>query len=270
MDLFPSMMIKISDIRVSIIIPVYNVAPYVEECIRSVMAQTTDEPIECIIVDDCGTDNSMQIVRDVLKEYTGPIEFKTVIHEKNGGLSAARNSGIRIARGEYLYFLDSDDYISSNCISSLWKSVIEHPNVDVVYGKVETLPYKYNQYYDLKANGAIQFSEDKAHIRNIHFRIYEIACGKLIRKEWVLKNNLYFKEGILNEDYEWHLRQYFFLNSYAFNCDNTTTYFYIQRENSIMGLSIFEERYIRRQHIYTSTPVAHFLFLGTCCRLYLQ
>ena len=96
---------------ISIIIPVYNVAPYVEDCIRSVMRQTYDGKMECILVDDCGTDDSMAIVEGLISEYTGPIEFRILYHTHNRGLSAARNTGIKQASGEFLMFIDSDDRI---------------------------------------------------------------------------------------------------------------------------------------------------------------
>lgn len=83
-------------ILVSIIIPVNNVSDYVEECLQSVAAQTYTA-IECIIVDDCGTDDSMQKVESFITNYQGPITFKILHHEHNRGLSAARNTGIDAA-----------------------------------------------------------------------------------------------------------------------------------------------------------------------------
>ena len=70
-------------LNISIIIPVYNVEPYVEDCIRSVMRQTYDGPMECIIVDDCGSDNSMAIVKKMVTEYNGSIAFKILHHKHN-------------------------------------------------------------------------------------------------------------------------------------------------------------------------------------------
>ena len=84
---------------VSIIIPVYNVAPYIEACLKSVMGQTYTGLMECIVVDDCGTDNSMAIVERVIDEYDGAIHFHIEHHHSNRGLSAARNTGIAKANG---------------------------------------------------------------------------------------------------------------------------------------------------------------------------
>ena len=89
---------------ISIIVPVYNVEPYVEECIHSVMRQTYTGPMECIVVDDCGTDNSMAVVEGLIANYKGPISFKVLHHKHNRGLSAARNTGMDAATGDYYFF----------------------------------------------------------------------------------------------------------------------------------------------------------------------
>ena len=101
--------------KISIIIPIYNVEPYIEDCLQSVMRQTYRGMMECILVDDCGTDNSMKVAEQLIKIYNGPIDFKVLHHEHNRGLSAARNTGIDAACGDYVYFLDSDDWISDDC-----------------------------------------------------------------------------------------------------------------------------------------------------------
>ena len=109
---------------VSIIIPIYNVEKYVAECLNSVISQTYDHSkIECILVDDCTPDKSMDVVNKIIGEYNGEMTFITRRHKENKGLSAARNTGISIATGEYLYFLDSDDYIYPNSLELLMEGV---------------------------------------------------------------------------------------------------------------------------------------------------
>ena len=92
--------------RVSIIIPVYNVEPYIEECLHSVYEQTTDTEIECLIVDDKGNDNSIHIAETFVATHNdkAKTKFKIIYRDTSGGLSAARNTGIKAATGEYLYF----------------------------------------------------------------------------------------------------------------------------------------------------------------------
>ena len=113
--------------KISVIIPVYNVAPYIAACLQSVMRQTTQAALECILVDDCGPDNSMEVVSETLKSYKGPVDFKIVRHTQNRGLSAARNTGLAAATGDYIYFLDSDDEITPDCIERLSAPLQKEP-----------------------------------------------------------------------------------------------------------------------------------------------
>jgi glycosyltransferase involved in cell wall biosynthesis len=102
--------------KVSIIIPVYNVEPYIERCLLSAL-------------NHCGQDNSIQIAKQILSIHPNGVKAQIFYHEKNEGLSVARNTGIKAATGEYLYFLDSDDEITLNCIEILTK---ESEGYDVV------------------------------------------------------------------------------------------------------------------------------------------
>ena len=119
--------------KVSIIIPVYNVSDYIERCIRSVMEQTY-QIIECILVDDCSPDDSITKAESLIRQYGGSVEFVILRHDKNIGLSGARNTGINHSTGDYLYFLDSDDEITPICIESLMKVARENPTSDIVQG----------------------------------------------------------------------------------------------------------------------------------------
>ena len=94
-------------INVSFIIPVYNVEQYVHRCFMSLLIQESAEAnIECVVVDDCSPDRSMIIVNQVISNYKGNIQFKVLTHDKNYGLSAARNTGLKHATGDYIFFVD--------------------------------------------------------------------------------------------------------------------------------------------------------------------
>ena len=121
--------------KVSIIIPVYQVSAYIERCIRSVMNQIYTD-LECIIVDDCGTDDSIVKCDRLIQAYSGPIEFIVLHHDQNRGQSAARNTGIRYAKGKWLFFLDSDDEITGNCIEILVRAAMETEKTEMVIGMV--------------------------------------------------------------------------------------------------------------------------------------
>ena len=102
--------------KISIIVPVYNVEQYIKECFGSISTQTYKGEMECIFVDDCGQDNSVTMLNNLIKDYQGLIKFRIIHHDHNKGLSGARNTGILHATGDYLYFIDSDDTITPDCI----------------------------------------------------------------------------------------------------------------------------------------------------------
>ena len=120
-----------SDTLISIIVPVYNVQEYIIECLDSIAAQTYTNGVECILVDDCGNDDSMKTVHDYLNRYKGEIDFRVVRHEHNRGLSAARNTGIMDAKGKYVLFVDSDDRILPDMFEKMINT-LEKEDADVV------------------------------------------------------------------------------------------------------------------------------------------
>lgn len=124
-------------IKVTIAIPVYNVEPYIEKSLLSALQQDFTLPYEILLIDDKGSDNSMQKVHHIIQTYSIPdhIHISIIEHEKNRGLGEARNTAIENAKGQYLFFLDSDDWISADCISLLYKEAQLH-NCDVVIGSV--------------------------------------------------------------------------------------------------------------------------------------
>ena len=106
---------------VSIIVPVYNVENYVGECIESIKNQTYSN-IEVIVVNDGSEDRSIEIINDMIRDDS---RF-TIINQKNQGLSVARNNGLKYAKGDYFFFVDSDDYIEKNCIEELLNLICKY------------------------------------------------------------------------------------------------------------------------------------------------
>ena len=191
--------------RVSVIVPVYNVEAYIEECLTSVANQTVGGDIECIIVDDKGTDCSINIAEQFIESNKGntKVDFKIIYRENNGGLSAARNTGIIAATGEYLYFLDSDDTIVPTCIEILL-------NLADKYGGVDLLPALYlrdnNDMQQFGKHSFPEFSDDRKLIKRSlldYDKIPVTAHNKFIRKDFLIKFHLFFKDGIIHEDNHW-------------------------------------------------------------------
>ena len=215
-------------LKVTIVIPSYQVEDYIETCLRSVANQTYTGPIECIIVDDCGTDKSCQIVEKFISEYKGKIDFRLLHHDYNRGLSSARNTGMDHASGDYIYFLDSDDEITPDCIKKLAKP-LESYKYDFVTADFTIVGDRPVTTY-LKARG-----EYKSGIKEAYYRKEwnVTAWNKLCNVDFLKRNDLRFKEGIIHEDILWSFYLANFANSmYALE---DKTYIYNTRETSIMG-----------------------------------
>lgn len=207
---------------VSIIIPVYNVSDYVEECLQSVAAQTYTD-IECIIVDDCGTDDSMQKVERFVADYQGPIAFKILHHEHNRGLSAARNTGMDAATGEYIYFIDSDDYIYPHSIAVLVKAIEQEPDIDIAEAYYNsTLPTSFNIKDGIYNNRLFLRSQWKIQIA---------VWNQLYKRSFLSNHGLRFAEGLLHEDHLWSFQVACYMPKFVIL--NKTTYYYRDRDGSI-------------------------------------
>lgn len=183
--------------EVSILIPVYNVQPYIARCLESVAAQTYEGQMECIIVDDCGNDDSIAIVEGYIAKYEGPISFRIIHHECNRGLAAARNTAVAAAQGEFVFHLDSDDWIEPTAIELLMKKQ-QKTDADIVSGA-------YLLYND---KGAVKHLEsDHATPMDMVHTVIEqkgdhCVWKRLIRKSLYTDNGISAVEGVdISEDY---------------------------------------------------------------------
>ena len=190
--------------KISIIVPIYNVEEYLEECLQSVAAQTQTDGLECILVDDCGQDNSATIAKRFIDSYQGDIRFTFIQREKNGGLSAARNTGIEAATGEYVYFLDSDDYLVPSAIETLISIADRNGGVDLLPALyITNAGHHMNQF---GGHSFPEFSDNQKIIKCAlldYDRIPVTAANRLIRRQLIIDNALWFKEGIIHEDNYW-------------------------------------------------------------------
>jgi len=189
---------------ISIIIPVYNVEKYLRECVDSVRKLRI--PIQIILIDDGSTDGSGDLC-DVLAAEDGRIK---VIHQKNGGLSAARNTGIRNSTGDYVMFLDSDDFLDAEAAEQLLKNLESKP--DVLMGL-------YNNYYTqenrFEKEAGDAFLQQKGLLPVDQFlemlppdgrTCYMVAWRYVVYRDFLMQHELLFKTGIYHEDEEWTQR----------------------------------------------------------------
>ena len=203
--------------KVSVIVPVYNVELYLEKCLDSLVNQTLKD-MEIIIVNDGTKDNSEKIIKKYLKKYKNIRYYK----KENGGLSSARNYGIEFAKGTYIGFVDSDDYVKLDMFSKMYECAINN-NSDIVV--CDTIIKNKKNEYILKSN--LLYSNDD--IRN-YIISYPMAPIGLVKKE--LFNDYKFTLNILYEDL--CLMPTLSIISSKITFLNEALYYYVQRENSIM------------------------------------
>ena len=208
----------------SIIIPVYNVEEYLRECVDSVRKLRAQ--LQIILVDDGSTDGSGALCDTLAAED----ERIKVIHQANGGLSAARNTGIRSSTGDYVMFLDSDDFLDADSTEDMLENLKAEP--DVLMGLYRNYYPEEQRFEEESADG---FLRQKGLLSADSFlkllppdgrSCYMIACRFAVRREFLLHRELFFKSGIYHEDEEWTQR----LLCSAANVFVTHNYFYQYRQ----------------------------------------
>ena len=207
--------------KVSVIVPVYNVEPYLDKCLNTLVNQTLKK-IEIIIVNDGSKDNSEKIIEKYLKKYPEKIKY---IKKANGVLSSARNEGLKYASGEYIGFVDSDDYVSLNTFNLMYKKAKEK-NFDLV---VCNLNYVYETKTKMVSAGLDKDLENEDEVKKNIVFLYPAVWNKLYKKE--ILDSLKFKEGIWYEDVEFNFRVYPRVKSIGY-VDKPLIQ-YVQRESSI-------------------------------------
>lgn len=218
------------DSLVSIIIPIYKVDLYLRRCLDSVINQSYSN-LEIILVDDGSPDSCPQIC----DEYAARDHRIVVVHKKNGGLSDARNAGLDICKGEYISFVDGDDWISLEFIELLIR-FIRKENADVATGKFEK-KYESDTNDDKespKAEFSIEALNNKQAVEKLFSEdgiYFGIACGKIYSR--LLFNNIRFPIGVIHED-DYTLYKILYESKKVVFL-NTPLYFYLQRNSSIMG-----------------------------------
>lgn len=222
---------------VSVIVPVYKVEKYIKRCVDSILAQTFKE-FEIILVDD-GSPDLCGVICD---EYAKNNSFINVVHKENGGLSSARNAGIRAAKGEYLFFVDSDDVLHPNALRLLYDKLISTKS-QIAIGSFtrfyEDSKIVFEDTFELETN---IFSSEQI-IKRLYSRggnaaQYVSVCGKLFHKE--LFKDISFPVGKLFEDeYVTYLLYY---NAEKLAVTNKVIYFYFVNTQGITGNLTLEKR----------------------------
>ena len=214
--------------KLSIIIPVYNVEQYLHSCVQSVTTQTYQD-LQVILVNDGSTDSS-GVLCDQLAQQDSRIQ---VVHKENGGLSDARNAGLKVATGDYVAFLDSDDvYLLQDGVEQMMHVIVTDKPDLLLFQCVDVYPARQSvrKAYDsdyLARHSGIEVFHQLVRMQSFNMS----ACFQLIRRELLEKHQLYFEKGLLSEDVDWSLRLWRHVEKVR--AINLPMYGYQHREGSI-------------------------------------
>lgn len=218
------------NLTVTVVIPIYNVELYLHQCVNSVLDQTYQN-IEVILADDGSLDNSPAIC----DEYAQTDNRVVVIHKKNGGLSDARNEGLKKATGDFVIFLDSDDYYKHNDFLERIVEATDDGKKDAVFFQRTVFYEGSNRPNDNYPPYNLEWNKLDASSILLELAKNDLmdasACMKATKRSILLNNELFFKKGIYCEDIEWFSRYIMFINSVALI--DYPDYYYRKREGSI-------------------------------------
>lgn len=215
--------------KISIVVPIYNVEKELDRCLQSLLRQTYKN-IEIILVDD-GSPDRCPLLCD---EYAQKDSRVRVIHKKNGGLSDARNVGLQATTGEYVLYIDSDDYIDLDSCERFLKAT-EQQKVDIVVGSaiMEKSDGSCEEMLHTATPSGIIYNASEFIEKSIRaYQWYAPACFNMYRRDFLLQNELFFKVGIYFEDMQMLPRV--FLSAQKIACIDGVFYHYVVRDNSIM------------------------------------
>lgn len=231
-------LVMIKAALLSVIIPVYNVEPYLEQCLDSVVNQTYKN-LEIICINDGSTDNSLKI----LEKYQKKDSRIKLINQKNKGLSEARNAGLDVAKGEYIAFVDSDDYLELNAYEEAMNVVLQDKTIDLVEFKINTFAENDGQININRARGISRYYENMFLTKQHAI----VVWNKVFKAEIINKTNMRFIPNLIHEDnfftnaYLLFKEKSFFINSLFYN--------YRIRTQSIIGEQIKSD-YKKKMDLY--------------------
>lgn len=235
--------------KVSVIIPVYKVEKYIEKCARSLFEQTLKE-IEYIFVNDCSPDESINVLNEIIKQYPERQSWiKIIHHESNKGLTSTRNSGISIARGEYITHCDSDDWVEPTMYEEMYMCAKE-TSAEAVYCDINMVYGNSNEIYKAAQNA----TNKNDFLRNYIVSVWTSLCNTLIKSEIYKKYNLYSPEHLCYcEDFWLSVRLFHYANKVSYI--NKPFYNYNRNNDSsiVHSLNRKTEQEERKAYIETIT-----------------
>lgn len=233
--------------KLSIIIPVYNLEQYLNQCLDSVIIQNSKE-VEILLLDDGSADGSGKICDEYARRY----DNIKVYHKKNEGLSATRNLGIKKAEGEYILFLDGDDFLTPNAVRNIIDELKQNQHIDVLIGRYisyfASTGVKEECSYHLDKAIVERAEKENLFRELLSGKTYDwYACLNIVRKDYIIENELYFKEGICFEDAMWTPEVLFQVKSAAYL--DIPFYVYRQNREGSITASVDESTYVDKLYV---------------------
>ncbi|OOE74040.1 glycosyltransferase family 2 protein [Salinivibrio sp. ML290] len=246
--------------KVSIIIPVYNVEAFIAQCLESVINQTYDN-LEIICINDGSTDSSLHVCKSFAKKD----RRLHIVDRENQGVSAARNTGLALATGEFIFFIDADDWLAQDAISIL---VSNSAKADVVAGSATVYHESTNHYTPYKKK-----RHKEVDLKRNFFQLELVVWNKLYRHDFI--KGLTFKEGIIHEDEEFYW-QVFSLEPRIQIVDNSIIYYRVRSHSITNQLSYDAEHQLNYitivdsiYNIYSGKRCLYYPFQKSCFK-YIQ
>lgn len=211
---------------VTIIIPIFKVEKFVVRCLQSVVNQLYSN-IECILVNDASPDASIEMAQQFISKYPD-FDFKIINQPFNQGLSMARNAGMDAASGKYIYFLDSDDEITDYAIQNLVQ-LAEETGAEMVLGQSVCINEEEGwtrNYFPIDAEKDILESNQEIVWNFAKGKYPVMACDKLIKRDFLMKNKLYFVKDLFSQDVLWSFQSMLKLQKIAFLREDTYLYYF--------------------------------------------
>lgn len=247
--------------KVTVGMPVYGVEKYIRKCILSVLDQTFKEDLEILAVDDRGPDNSIEIIKQLQLTHPRGNSIRIITQPHNMGCWAARNKILEEASGEFIFLLDSDDYISEDCIEKLYAEAIKH-NAEAVYGSVMPVdetgkPKDIGQDYLTQPYMVFHEKDGLARFANkgLHPTFRDYIWNTLIKHEFIENNNIRFKQARFCDDIICSADMTPLVTDAVLIPDHT--YYYVIRENSLSNYQ--HRKIIKLEEIKESFRVYSYL-----------
>ncbi len=204
--------------KISVIVPCYNAISYLDKCLESLISQTMFKDLDIILIDDCSTDNTKEILSKYIKKYKN---MRSLFLKKNGGLGNARNEGLKLSESEYVYFIDSDDYID--------KETLEKCYIKAIKDKSDIVEFDFIWEYPNKSiiDSRTHYKGSKEMLKQVRV----MACNKIYNTKFLKDINPKFAVGLKYEDILFTYQYVPYVNKVSYI--NKAFYHYVQRDNSL-------------------------------------